>query len=470
MNLLKKISLRFTIQSKFFLNFTILSLAILSFVLLTIFYFQKQTILKKAQEKAFELTRILAYSSVNAVLLDDYTILQMLIDSMSDSPDINSIAIIDTSGIVLASSNPELRGTRYNDELSKRALASETYILENESTDNKNEIWNTAVIIYNLNKPIGTARLKYTIHNAYEDLINTVAIIGLLAVFLSFFMAYKLAKTFSKPIKEVVYLANEYGKGNFNAVIKSKRSDEIGQLIDALNLLSHELQVHIEEKVNNENLMMLGEFSSFIMHDIKNPLAGIYLLAEGINYEIKDSDPLKEYSKELLTSVKKVQDFTQQTLDVARINKVSLHLIDIHHLILKAIDSLNISKIKIIKNFDHSFSGIQADSRMLSMAIRNLITNASEAVSNNGVIIITTKKIEHQCQITIEDNGIGINEESLKTIFRPFISDKPGGHGMGLAMVKKSIISHHGKIEVKSTLGEGTKFTIILPINGFLQK
>ena len=468
--MINKIKINFSIQTKFVLYFTILSLSIISFILLTTLYFQRQTILKKAQEKAFELTRILAYSSVNAVLLDDYLILQMLIDSMSDNPDINSIAIIDTTGVVLASNNPELRGTIYDDKLSKKALASDTYILEKESTNSKHEIWNTAVIIYNLNEPIGTARLRYTIHDAYKDLINTIVIIGLLAVFLSIFMAYKLAKTFSKPIKEVVYLANEYGKGNFNAVIKSKRSDEIGQLINALNLLSHELQVLIEEKVNNENLMMLGEFSSFIMHDIKNPLAGIFLLAEGINYEIKDTDPLKEYTKELLISVKKVQNFTQQTLDVARINKVNLHLIDIHHLILKTIDSLNIDKIKIIKNFDLSFSGIQADSRMLSMAIRNLLTNAAEALSKNGVIIVTTKKVEHQCKIIIEDNGIGINEESLKTIFRPFISDKPGGHGMGLAMVKKSIISHHGKIEVESTLEEGTKFTIILPINGFLQK
>ncbi len=468
MNSLKNISINFNIQTKFFLYFTLLSLSILSFVLLTIFYYQKQTILKTAQEKAFELTRILAYSSVNAVLLDDYTVLQMLIDSMSDSPDINSIAIIDTTGTVLASSAPELRGTRYNDELSKKALTSDTFILENESTDNKNEIWNTAVIIYNLDKPIGTARLRYTIHDAYGELINTVVIIGLLSVLLSFILAYKLAKTFSKPIKEVVHLANEYGKGNFNAIIESKRRDEIGQLIIALNLLSQELQTLIEEKVNNENLMMLGEFSSFIMHDIKNPLAGIYLLAEGINYEIKDTDPLKEYSKELLLSVKKVQDFTQQTLDVARVNKVNLHLIDIHHLILETIESLNTDKIKIIKNFDRTFSGIQADSRMLSMAIRNLLTNAKEAISNNGVIIITTKKIEHQCKIIIKDNGIGIDEERLKTIFRPFISDKPGGHGMGLAMVKKSILSHQGKIEVESILGEGTKFTIILPINSFL--
>ncbi len=463
---ISKITKNFNIQTKFFLYFSILSFAIISFVLLTIFYFQREAILNKARDKAFELTRILAYSSVNAVLLDDYTILQMLIDSMSDSPDIRSIAIIDTGGTVMAASDPKMRGTQYKDELSRKALSGDTFILQNESSSGGDEVWNTALIIYNLNEPVGVARLKYSIHNAYGNLINTIAGIGLLAILLSFIMAYQLAKTFSNPIKEVVHLADEYGKGNFQAEINVQRNDEIGHLITSLNLLSHKLQILIEEKVNNENLMMIGEFSSFIMHDIKNPLAGIYLLAEGINYAISDDDPLKEYSNELLLSVKKVQDFTQQTLDIARINKISLQLIDIRGLIQKTLDGLNLKKVKIITHFDPLFTGMHADERMLSMAIRNLLTNAAEAVSINGKIIIQTKKLDDEGVIIIEDNGIGIDEERLKTIFRPFISDKPGGHGMGLAMVKKAVISHHGKIKAESVLGEGTKFTITLPLNG----
>lgn len=466
MNAVSKKIKNFNIQTKFFLYFSILSFAIISFVILTIFYFQKQAIFDRAKEKAFELTRILAYSSVNAVLLDDYTILQMLIDSMSDSPDIRSIAIIDTSGTVLAASDPQLRGTRYKDELSRKALSSDTFILESQSSAGGDEIWNTAVIIYNLNEPIGVARLKYSVHNAYGNLSSTIGFIGLLAILLSFIMAFQLAKTFSNPIKQVVNLAEEYGKGNFKAEINIRRSDEIGQLISSLNLLSHKLQALIEEKVNNENLMMIGEFSSFIMHDIKNPLAGIYLLAEGINYAIADDDPLKEYSNELLLSVKRVQDFTQQTLDVARINKLTLQLIDIRSLIEKTLEEINLKDVRVITRFDPDFTGLHADERMLSMAIRNLITNAAEALTSNGKIIIQTRKLENEGEIIIEDNGVGIDAERLKTIFRPFISDKPGGHGMGLAMVKKAIISHHGKIKAESVLGKGTKFTITLPLTG----
>jgi two-component system, sporulation sensor kinase E len=97
------------------------------------------------------------------------------------------------------------------------------------------------------------------------------------------------------------------------------------------------------------------------------------------------------------------------------------------------------------------------------MAVRNLLSNAIEAIPDQGSITVATKRNEQETIIIISDTGTGIDPDRLGKIFRPFYSMKTQGHGLGLAMVKKAVILHHGKIEVESEKGIGSQFTIILP-------
>ncbi|MGD9900422.1 MAG: ATP-binding protein, partial [Calditrichaceae bacterium] len=88
--------------------------------------------------------------------------------------------------------------------------------------------------------------------------------------------------------------------------------------------------------------------------------------------------------------------------------------------------------------------------------------NAAEAIEGKGQITIQTS-LGDDVKIMVADTGIGIPEDRLATIFRPFFSMKNDGHGLGLAMVKKAVIAHRGKIDVESKKGEGSVFTISLP-------
>ena len=98
------------------------------------------------------------------------------------------------------------------------------------------------------------------------------------------------------------------------------------------------------------------------------------------------------------------------------------------------------------------------------MAIKNILVNAVQAMENGGQIIIETK-CNDRVSITISDTGTGIDSDRLSSIFRPFYSRKKTGHGLGLAMVKKVVLMHNGKIEVESKVNVGTKFIITLPHN-----
>ena len=451
------------LQRRFFLYFSGLVFITVLFISVAVYYFQTKMLLKQVQDKAFNLTSILAYSSLNAILLDDYITIQMLIDSMAKDPNIRSIAILDTNGCVIAANQMDLRGYRYEDRLTKKALHTDGFLHQKEKNASGEEIWDTAVPIYNLDKRIGTARIKYSVEDTYKGLLKTILLIGLFAFIISLVLSFRFSASISKPIADVVKLADEYGKGNFSASIDIPGDDELGHLANELNKLSRKLQVLIEEKIANENLIVLGEFSSFIIHDLKNPLSGLHLLADGLHRKLPDDSPLKKYSTEIVLAAQKLEDFTRRTLDIARSAKLYVTTVDINELINQVVAELKKVPSPVLMELDPNLPEIQADRRMLYMAVKNLIINAQEAVGNEGKITVQTTGND-LIIIKVSDTGNGIPQDKLATIFRPFFSMKDSGHGLGLAMVKKVVIAHQGKISVESTLGEGTTFTIQLPV------
>lgn len=448
---------------RLFIHSTSLILLVLIIVSGTIYYFQKQMLLRQAEEKALSLAQTLAYTSLNAILLDDYSTLQLLIDGMINNPDVSSIAIIDTNGRVIAADRPELRGQLYQDSLSVRALVSPTVILQKLPEVEDQEIWETAVPIFELDQRIGTARIKYSVEDTYAGLLNTIVLIGIFAILISLIFSYYFARSISHPIKQVVDLANAYGKGDLNATIPIEREDEIGHLVRSLNKLSKDLKQMIEEKISNESLIMIGEFAAYIIHDLKNPLSGIHLLADGMHRRIEEKNPLKKYSTEILLATQKLEDFIGKTLDIARWTTIDKKPIQINELIEEEVKAIQYKSIPVRTNYDPVIPDIQGDSQLLSMAVRNLLSNAIEAIPEQGTISVETRRINRQTIIKIADTGTGIDPDRLGKIFRPFFSMKTQGHGLGLAMVKKAVILHQGKIEVQSEKGIGSQFTIILP-------
>jgi signal transduction histidine kinase len=448
---------------KLFIHSVSLILLVLIIVSGTIYYFQKQMILRQAEEKAMSLAETLAYSSLNAILLDEYGTLQELIDGIIHNPDVSSIAILDTTGMVIAADRPELRGHLYQDSLTVKALASPTAIFQKLPEAKNMEIWETAVPISNLDQRIATARIKYSVEDTYAGLLNTIVFIGLFAILLSLILSYYFARSISNPIKQVVELASAYGKGDLEATIPIEREDEIGHLIHALNKLSQDLKHMIEEKISNESLIMIGEFAAYIIHDLKNPLSGIHLLADGMHRRIEDKNPIKKYSTEILLATQKLEDFIGKTLDIARWTKIDKKPLLINELIEQEIKAIQYKSIPVRTHYDPLMPEIQGDAQLLSMAVRNLLTNAIEAIPDQGTISIETRRVDQDTIINIVDTGTGIDADRLGKIFRPFYSMKTQGHGLGLAMVKKAVILHQGEIKVKSEKGVGSQFTIILP-------
>jgi len=460
MNIWQKLKLR----SKFFVYFAGLTALIIMLISMAIYLYQQNLIRRQAEDKAFRLAKTLAYTSLNAILLDDYAVMQLLIDSMKESRDILSIVLLDSSGKVIAADDPGQRGITCNDSLTVQAMLTDKLQLIRLTDERDQTVWETYVPVLQLNKRIGTVRIQYLAENLFTGLFSTIAGIGLLAIIVSIILSYYLARRVVKPITAVSNLAQAYGQGKFDQAITGYGEDEIGRMIQSLNQLSAQLVNLINERSAHEGLIMIGEFASYIIHDLKNPLTGIHLLADGLNRRLEENSPLRKYSEEILSASQKVEVFVRRTLDMAKASELNREAIDINTLVNKAVDEVsNHNSVIKNRNFDPNIPIFNGDPRLLFMALKNLIVNAVEATREKGEVSVSTEW-SGKIYIIVSDSGCGIPKEKLQAIFRPFFSMKNQGHGLGLAMVKRTVNLHGRDIEVDSQPGVGSIFNVIPPV------
>jgi len=453
---------KYKLRVKFFIYFSGLVALIIILFSTAVYWFQRAMLQQQAEEKAFRLGKTLAYTSLNAILLDDYSVMQLLIDSMMEGREVLSIALLDTNRIILAASDISIRGSRYQgDALRADDLSGKMHVIPSTTASGEN-IWDTHVPVLKLDKQIGTVWIRYKVENLFEGLFATIGGIGLIALLISLILAYYLARHVSRPMRQASELARAYGKGQFDVAIPEFSEDEIGEMVATLNQLSGQLKKLIDEKSAQEGLIMIGEFASYIIHDLKNPLNGIHLLADGLHRRLPENSALRKYSTEILLAARQVEDFIRRTLDMARTTELIYEEFDINELVDKVIREVSIdSSIRELK-VDKNLPVFRGDQRLLHMAVKNLLLNALEATREKGDVSVRTELADH-IRIIIRDTGDGIPAEKLSQIFRPFFSMKSQGHGLGLAMAKRAITLHGGDIKVYSKPESGSVFTIFLP-------
>ena len=144
-------------------------------------------------------------------------------------------------------------------------------------------------------------------------------------------------------------------------------------------------------------------------------------------------------------------------------NNLSVILKEIQNYALNKAD--NFEKIKIDTEFKIKEANLSMDMFKILQALKNVINNAFDAVQEEGIIRLQTRKRNNSIQINIEDNGNGIKKDDMENIFDPFYTTKVKGFGIGLSVVKEIIEGHDGKLMIDSEHGRGTVTTVELPIN-----
>jgi len=234
-----------------------------------------------------------------------------------------------------------------------------------------------------------------------------------------------------------------------------------------------ELKKTHQQLLHSEKLNAAGKLSASFAHEFNNPLTGVRSALE----QIRERVPMKDDYKELLTVgikestrmanlVKKLADSHRPTLGY----RESLEIHDlINEILLLKGNDLRKKNIKVEKFYSPDVPRLEGISDQLKQVMLNLIQNAGDAISEKGgEITLSTARLNETVEINIKDTGSGIDPEKIDSIFEPFFTTKgPNqGSGLGLSVSHGIIKSHSGNIRVKSKQGEGTTFTVILPING----
>lgn len=227
-----------------------------------------------------------------------------------------------------------------------------------------------------------------------------------------------------------------------------------------------------EELVKREKLAALGELSAVMAHEVRNPLAVIFNSVVALRKELKPEgnaalllDILREEGERLNRIVGELLDFARPLH--AEVRPEPLEAV-ISGAMEAARNSVRSPKVKVKLEVEKGLTAA-VDAQLMRQALVNLFTNALQAMSGaGGMLQVRAGRVEGAERVTIDvaDNGPGIAPELLDRVFQPFFSTKATGTGLGLAVVKRIAEAHRGEVKVSSGPGEGTCFTLTLPIEG----
>ena len=227
-----------------------------------------------------------------------------------------------------------------------------------------------------------------------------------------------------------------------------------------------------EQLVRTTRLAGIGQLAGSVAHDLRNPLAAIrnaayYLKRRLGSTELAQSSPrIGQFLQILEEEVDHLNEIISDLLAFARANAPSFSRVNPVEVIGSALSSLEVrDNIRIVKRFDPDRAEVLADGEQLYRVFMNLAVNAQDAMPEGGVLTILTQKVERSVEVAFSDTGTGINDVDMKKVFEPLFTTKPKGTGLGLAVCHQIVSQHRGTIDVASVCGEGTTFTITLPLS-----
>ena len=242
------------------------------------------------------------------------------------------------------------------------------------------------------------------------------------------------------------------------------------RIAEELRKYSEHLEQLVEERTKalreSERLATIGQLTSMIGHDLRNPLQ--VLLYQTYIMKMKADqmkpDDIRELAKILETQTDYMNNLVSDLQDYSKQLKPDLSDIEAKSFLEGLMSSVTVpSSIEVRIDVSQGLK-IKADMYLMKRVLNNLITNAIQAMPGGGRLTVKAFSSEDKVAISVSDTGIGIKEESLQNIFKPFFTTKSKGTGLGLAVVKRIVEAHNGTITIESKVGAGTTFTITLPL------
>ena len=229
-----------------------------------------------------------------------------------------------------------------------------------------------------------------------------------------------------------------------------------------------------------ERLAALGQMALALAHEIRNPLGAIRGVAQLLAAELGEG-PYREHLAVMLGEIDRVNRVMEALLDLGRPMRFAFAAVNLHQLLervcLLAEPAARAHGVQIVRRYDPSLPPLWADEDRLTQVFQNLVQNGIEAMPGGGRLTLTTRLSRDPVygrvdvgagprplvEVLVTDEGEGIPEELRDRVFDPFVTTKPRGLGLGLALAHRIVEEHRGALRVTSTPGKGTTFACYLP-------
>jgi signal transduction histidine kinase len=248
------------------------------------------------------------------------------------------------------------------------------------------------------------------------------------------------------------------------------QSGQYRQVAEQLAEANQSLRAAEDAVRRSDRLAALGQLSAGLAHELRNPLGTIKASAEMLEKSVgTENEVAREVAGFISTEVDRTNALVSRFLEFARPLKLRLATADLAQVLDRAVelverDAKN-QKVAVFKNYSPEIPHFQMDAELLERVFYNLLLNAVQATPADGEVTIKTRTGESMAEVAVIDRGCGIEPKMMNEIFNPFVTTKPEGVGLGLAIVAKIVDEHGGRITVESEVGKGSVFRVRLPLH-----
>jgi signal transduction histidine kinase len=322
-----------------------------------------------------------------------------------------------------------------------------------------------------------TNALIATNNNAFAISLGLFIAVALGSIFLALLLGYVLSWSLVGPIRLIETRLAALAGGDFSGHVEVPNRDELGALATNLNRTNDELRRLYEELETASRHK--SEFLANMSHELRTPLNAIIGFSQVLKQQMYGelNDKQAEYVDDVLTSGQHLLNLINDILDLAKVEAGRMELqpsiFPLNGALETAVAMVRESAARqgltLTSEIAPSVGLIEGDERKIKQIIFNLLSNAVKFTPDGGRVTLAARAIDDHVEIAVRDTGVGIDTAHQEKIFEEFYqvgaAKTQEGTGLGLALTRSLVHLHGGRLSVTSTPGEGSTFTVILPLH-----
>jgi signal transduction histidine kinase len=476
-----------SLRDRFILSSTALITLLMSIVIFFVEKEQSAVLEKRAAEHGIALARAVAQLSENRLMYYDLVALQQNMENAAEDDDVLFAIIFNRNARTLAA-NEEAREL-FPPELfemgAEMGKLERGKVLKGELTFDSNDgrtmdVLEVVAPVFVEEELWGAVKLGLSLSNVNAEIrrmrIGLISL-GFLGLTFGALGSVFLANRISRPLESLLEGTVRVARGDLSHRIDVASGDEIGELASNFNRMTAEIlddRQKLEEAsrklMEAEKLATIGRLATALAHEIRNSLTAVKLNIQKIAHHPALGSAELEQLSIAESGIQQVEKLVKDILSYARAPKLSKSSFQLESLLEEALrfveEPIAEKEIRVVASFEE-LAPIVVDGDQLRQAFLNILLNATEAVGHGGTIAVETRLRSTPegsvAEISIGDDGIGIEETDRESIFDAFFTTKSLGTGLGLTNARKVVELHRGAIEVVSAVGRGTRVTVLLP-------